>query len=238
MFSKADESLAGILLLSSLPQSEIREVEKHCTWHRFNAGEQVFDRSHTGRDVYFVVKGRVNIVNFSLSGREIAYAIVKPGEYFGELSCIDGEARSATAIAENACLLATLPPNRFSQILASHADVMNKVIGQLASIIRRADERIMDLSVLGAVQRVHAELLRLAQPDPLNAKSWVIYPMPTQRHIASRASTTRETVARVIGNLISGGIVRKKDRSLYITDYAKLEQVAARLGPPQHGEHE
>jgi len=230
MVQQAEGRLDGITLLADLPAAELRRLEQRCTWRRYAPDEQILDRSSTSRDVFFVAQGEVEVVNFSLSGREVAYAAVGQGGHFGELSAVDGEPRSASVVAAKHCLLALLPPEPFNELLLSHPHVMLRVLRKLALIIRVSNERIMDLSTLGAVQRVHMELLRLAEPDPLNASSWIIYPMPTQSRIAGHASTTRETVARVLSQLQGSGIVKRKEKSLYIRDRARLEAVAARLG--------
>lgn len=230
MAAMAEGRLDRIELLQSLAPEDLRQIEKQCVWRRFGAGEQVLDRNSNSRDVFFVAQGRVNVVNYSLSGREVAYASVPEGGYFGELSSIDGEPRSASVVAAEKCLLAALAPEPFNEILFRNPKVMREVMHRLARIIRQSNERIMDLSTLGAVQRVYLELLRMAEPDPLTPNSWVIYPLPTQSQIAGRASTTRETVARVISQLQTSGIVKRKEKSLYIRDRARLEAVAAHLG--------
>ncbi|HYM32414.1 MAG TPA: Crp/Fnr family transcriptional regulator [Candidatus Cybelea sp.] len=222
--------LDGITLLAGLPPDEMRRIEQRCTWRRFPAGELILDRNSASRDVFFLVKGRVEVVNFSLTGREVAYATVGAGSYIGELSAIDREPRSATVLAVDDCLVAALAPEAFNELLMSYPKIMHDVMHQLARIIRASNERIMDLTTLGAVQRVHLELLRMAEPDPLAPNSWVIYPMPTQNQIAGRASTTRETVARVLGQLRDSGLIKRKGKSLYIKDRSRLEVVAARLG--------
>ena len=57
--------------------------------------------------------------------------------------------------------------------------------------------------------------------------------MPTQSSIAARASTTRETVARVIGQLAQEEIVKKKGKSLYIWDRDSLAFRAERMAGPE-----
>src|SRR5690606_7980287 len=115
-------------------------------------------------------------------------------------------------------------PSRFQELLMRHPDIMMKVLKRLVRIIRVNDDRILDLSTLGAVQRVCQELLRMAEPDPVTPKSWLIYPMPTQSVIASRVSTTRETVARVLGHLTQEGMFAKKGKTLYLRDRAGIEE--------------
>ncbi|WP_169568786.1 Crp/Fnr family transcriptional regulator [Sneathiella limimaris] len=222
-------SLDNIELLSVLSPVERQALAAKCSWKNYSSGKQILERSSTSRDVFFVVEGTVNIVNFGVSGREVAYASVEAGQYFGELSAIDGRPRSANVIANKECLLASLSPDNFAELLKEHPEVSIQVLERLARIIRVNDERILDLSTLGAVQRVCQELLRMAKPDPLNADSWLIYPMPTQSAIASRVSTTRETVARVLGQLTNEELVFKKGKSLYLKDRARIEEMISNL---------
>ena len=80
----------------------------------------------------------------------------------------------------------------------------------------------MDLSTLGANNRVHAELLRQAWSSPNNGRSATITPIPLHGDIASRVSTTRETVARVLNDLARSGIVERKKNSLVVHDMSRL----------------
>jgi CRP/FNR family transcriptional regulator, cyclic AMP receptor protein len=223
------QNLDNIELLADLSPHEKISVSSKCAWRTYSPGEQILEKSSTSRDVFFVVDGSVNIVNFGVSGREVAYATVEAGQYFGELSAIDGRPRSANVIAHKKCLVASMSPDSFGDMLKSHPLVMIQVLQRLARIIRVNDERILDLSTLGAVQRVCQELLRMANPDPVTANSWLIYPMPTQSTIASRVSTTRETVARVLGQLANDGLVKKKGKNLYLKDRQGIEDMINNL---------
>lgn len=229
------QRLSGIELLKGLGDQELRVLEQACAWRRYSAGEQILDRDSDSRDVYFVAEGIVEIVNYSPSGREVAYATVPAGGFFGELSAIDGEPRSASVVADRTCLLASLSPERFTEILNQHGSIAYRVLCRLARIIRTCDDRIMDLSTLGAVQRVYQELLRMAKPDPVTPGSWLIYPLPRQHEIAARASTTRETVARVLSQLTSDGMIRRKEKSVYLNDRQGLKALIAKMS--EKGDH-
>jgi CRP-like cAMP-binding protein len=222
-------SLAKIELFKGLPPSEIEGIEKLVRWRNFKAGEQILDRSSDNRDLFLVVEGAVRVVNFSRSGREVAYAVVNAGGFFGELAAIDGEPRSATVVAVNKATLASVSPALFVELMGRHPEMLMTVVRRLARIVRTCDDRIMDLSTLGAVQRVYLELLRMCKPDAAGAGFWVIYPMPPHKEIAARASTTRETVARVLSQLASDGMVEKRDKVLYIQNKTKLQAMADAL---------
>ena len=226
--AKAD-SLTGIELLADLPDDEVSELRQKCSWLRYDKNEQILDRESDSRDVFFVVKGRVQVKNFSFSGREIALATISAGGYFGELSAVDQQPRSASVLAAEPSVVATLGPNHFIELIRRYPIVALRVLGRLAQIVRNCDERIMDLSTLGAVQRVYVELLRLAKPDSATPSQWAIHPIPTQVNVAARASTTRETVARVFSQLRKSGLLTRKDRTLYVNDYTGLQSMAERI---------
>ncbi len=215
-------SLASNVLFVGFDAAELKRIERSSVWRKCKAGDQILTRDSISRDIIFVVTGEVRIVNFSLTGREVAYAEVKGGGYFGELAAIDGEPRSANVVAHQDCLLASLSPVAFRAVLKEHPEVGVRVLEKLARIVRICDDRIMDLATLGAHQRVYRELSKLISEDPVRPGSWLIYPSPTQSVIAAKASTTRETVARVMSQLTGAGIIERKTKTLYVRDRERL----------------
>jgi CRP-like cAMP-binding protein len=218
--------IENIDLLSHLSREKLNLVAQSCMWRRFKRGEQILSRDSESRDLFFVASGKVEVANFSSNGREIAYATIDSGGFFGELSAIDDRPRSASVTASDDCVVAIMPRTAFIDLIRDDPDISLTVMNRLANIIRACDERIMDLSTLGAVQRVYVEVLRLCGPDPAVPNLWSVYPMPTQADIAARASTTRETVARVLGQLTQAGLVQRKGRTLYINDRETLKAMS------------
>ena len=87
---RVSDTLQDIRLLSELDPDEVGVVEQKCSWRTYSAGEQIIDQHSDSRDIYFVTSGRVRVVNYSLSGREITFDDLEPGSHFGELAAIDG----------------------------------------------------------------------------------------------------------------------------------------------------
>ena len=81
------------------------------------------------------------MVNYSLSGREVAFGHVAQGGYFGELSAIDGGRRSANIVAIEDSLVLVVPPDVFTEILTHNPQAAMQVLRRLAHIIRTADDR-------------------------------------------------------------------------------------------------
>jgi CRP-like cAMP-binding protein len=212
-------------LLQGVEDAELRRIEQLCRRRPFRKGQTVFEAGSASGEVYFIFEGRVNVMNSSPGGREVVFASLGPGESFGELAAIDMGPRSATIVAAEKSLLAELSSQHFLSLLERQPEIALRVLRTLAAMVRMTDIRIMELSTLAASQRVYSELLRMAQPDAAVPGLWVVRSMPPLREIASRVSTTRETVARAMGHLYNDEIVRKKGRNLYLMDRERLESL-------------
>ncbi len=225
MSNQETGSLSNIKLLSELKPAELKKIEKQVVFKQFTAQEQIIDRQSESSDVFFVVEGDVRVVNYSLSGREITLDDLPLGGYFGELAAIDSEPRSASVMALTDCLVAALPQEQFLDLLEKHPPLALKVMKSLTGIIRTATDRIMDLSTLAANNRVHADLLRMARDHMDDENIAAISPIPTHSDIASRASTTRETVARVLSELAKNGVVERQKEALVVLDVEQLSDM-------------
>ncbi len=204
---------------------ELRSLEQVCTFRRFADHEQIIDRQSNTTDVFLVVEGRVRVVNYSLSGKEITLEDLEAGAHFGELSALDSQPRSASVMALENCLVASLPQDRFLQVISQRADIAYRLLRSLAKIVRSSTDPIMDLSTLAANNRVQADLLRQAQTGLVGTNQAEIRPIPVHGDIASRVSTTRETVARVLSDLARQNIVERKKDVLLIKDLAQLREM-------------
>jgi CRP-like cAMP-binding protein len=219
------QTLEGVELLRDLTPDERATVALRCSWRRPGNGEQVIIVGSESREVLFVIAGRLRVAHHALSGREVAYAHIRTGGHVGELGVLDGKPRSASVEAEDNCLLAVLPAAAFLELLDRHPAVARRVMTHLAGIICAGNQKAVELGLLGAVQRVHSELLRHARPAPGGGA--IVQPLPTQAELAAEADTSRETVARVLGQLARSGVAVRRGRELLIRDPAVLETSAA-----------
>lgn len=213
-------------LLKGVVGVEVERLEQLCRWRRVRKGQTVFEGGSESGEVYFIAEGRVNVLNASPGGREVVFASLGPGESFGELAAIDGGPRSATIVAAEDSVLVELASQHFLRLLERQPDVSLRVLKTLAAMVRMTDIRVMELSTLAASKRVYAELLRMAVPDAAGVGLLIVRPLPPLREIASRVSTTRETVARAMSHVYGEEVVRRKGRHLYIMDREKLERLS------------
>lgn len=226
MTDLAARALDGIPLLESLTAAQRDALGRTCRWKKYANGEQIIDRSSESRDVFFVISGAVRVVIYSLSGREIALDDILPGGVFGELAALDGSPRSASVMAIGETTVASLTAEQFLRVLRDHPEVALALMRRLASVIRVSGARILDLSTLGANNRVHADLLALCRNAEISAEGHArIRPIPVHSDIAARVSTTRETVARVLNDLSRQKIVRRDSDALVVLDVERLRDL-------------
>ena len=80
------ESLANIEIFCDLDAGDVAKLEKRCSWKRFGRQELIIDRQAESREVYFIASGKVRVVNYSMSGREVTFDDLVAGSHFGELA--------------------------------------------------------------------------------------------------------------------------------------------------------
>ncbi len=221
-----ERGLDGVLLFADLNAEDRQHLEKRCRWHEFKRNSGVIQKGEENSDVYILVSGAAHVLNYSDKGRVIDYATLGAGDVFGELAAIDGLPRSASVVTTKQSLIASLAGSDFLDFVTEHPEVSLALFRKLAGIIRMGDDQISDLSLLGAEQRVCLELLRMAEPDPAYFENLIIFPIPTQSHIANGVGVARETVARIFSKLTQDNIIERKEKTLYIRDPEKLENIA------------
>ncbi len=223
--NEATRSLSGIELFDGLAGSDRDALARLCRWRRYAAHKYIIGHQDETNDVYFIVGGRVRVTIFSPSGKEVSFRDLPAGKSFGELAAIDGAPRSATVIALCDSVLTSMPAEAFRRVLNDHPVVAAKVMQYLAGMVRALSERVVEFSVLAVRNRIHAELLRLARDQGMNAETAIITPAPPHADIASRVSTHREAVTRELSALARAGLIERRDGALVIADIARLARL-------------
>ena len=137
--------LAKIDVFDGLSPRVLKEVAKSTETVRFAAGEAVVSQgdsvggfkvfSPTGVNMHVVLEGSASV---RVNG--VPVATLTPGEYFGELSLIDGEPRSADVVAQAEGLTTLALSNwAFAELLDKHPEVAVPMLKVLVARLRRAE---------------------------------------------------------------------------------------------------
>ncbi len=222
-FEPSGESLAGVRLFASLSPMQREAIARTCQGRRVPASTELVHDGDATDDVYFIVSGKLRATIFALSGKEVAFRDLGPGESVGDLSAIDGQRRSATVVAVEESTVLSMPAAAFWAVLENHPSTNRILLRDLTSLVRSLSERVVEYSTLGVKNRIHAELLRLVTPR--SDQEAIIAPAPTHQEIASRISTHREAVTRELSHLTAMGLLERNGNELIVRDLPLLEQM-------------
>jgi len=205
------ETLAGIQLFRHLPAEDRKALADRCHAHRYAAKQEIVSHAEQSSDVYFIVSGQVRATIYSAGGREVAFRDLGAGDMFGDLSAIDGKPRSASVVAVVDSFVISMTAKAFREILKTYPTVAMAALLELVDLVRGLCDRVIEMSTLGVKNRIHAELLRLAQRK-----------MKEHADIASRVSTHREAVTRELNHLAQIGLLERRTGALVVTDVPGL----------------
>ncbi len=222
----ADNILNSINIFSELTDEECKSLQKFFKPRNYLKNSMIILEEEYGDLVFVVQKGTIKITRVNDEGKEVILALLGPGEIFGELAILDGEARSANALAQENCQLLAINKGDFLEILKNNFSVSFNLMCELAKRLRKSDQQIEALSLSDAEHRIGVSLLNLAEDMGVIRKGKVtIQNLPFQQDIANMAGTSRETVSRVLKILENKSMISKVGHTLIIPDYTFFKQI-------------
>ncbi len=114
---RVSEHLRRLPLFSRLPDSELAELADRVRTKSFKRGEMIFRKDDPGTHLYMVLEGGVKIALPSEFGQEALVAIMRPGEFFGELALLLSTPRNATVLATTPLRAWSLSRREFDDLL-------------------------------------------------------------------------------------------------------------------------
>ncbi|HEV2581414.1 MAG TPA: Crp/Fnr family transcriptional regulator [Ktedonobacteraceae bacterium] len=197
---KESAYLKQVTFFADLADEDIAQLMSAAKRRTFRAGEVIFHRDDPGQVLYMIKEGKVKICIISPDGQEISLAMFGKGEYFGEFSLLDGQPRSADAIALEKVECYTLQRSDFHNAIMKSPKIAIKVMEALIKRLRSTDEMVEDLIFLDVYGRVAKKLLELADAHGIQTEGGVrIDVRLTQQELASMVGASRESVNKVMG---------------------------------------
>ena len=195
---------------------------------RFRRHEVIFHEGDPGDSLFVVASGSVKIALGSAEGDEAIIATLGRGDYFGELSVLDGGERSATATALEPTGLGSLARAPFLELVEAQPGLRSALLTGLAAELRRSTRHVEELHFLDLPGRLATRLVELARqagsPGPGVELPWHY----TQSDLASMIGGSRQSVSRLLTDLAEQGLVRIDRELIVIPDIEALARMAER----------
>lgn len=220
--------LKDIPLFAGLSDDDLHRLSLLLT-DRYYAKDSVVVSANDAGDALFIVSdGDVKVSLSGENGREIILSTLGAGDFFGEMSLVDGEPRSASVICLTDAHVLRLSRRDFLQLLRSYPSIGINVMTEMCVRLRRADESIGNLALLDVYGRVARFLIELVEEsgERVDEGGMLLRKIPTQQNIASRIGTSRETVSRAFGEFQRRGFIEQRGRGLYVRDGLDVKSVS------------
>jgi CRP-like cAMP-binding protein len=161
----AELGLARVVLFSELPDADVSALAGRLRRRRYARGATVFLRGDPGGSLYIVAAGAIRILLTSPEGKEMTLALRGPGDFFGELALLDGEPRSADAIAQEPSELLLLQSEDFLSIVHDRPSVAVALLSVLSRRLRQGSQTVEDAAFLDVPARLAIAILRLMEAE-------------------------------------------------------------------------
>jgi CRP/FNR family cyclic AMP-dependent transcriptional regulator len=194
---------------------------KHTTLKR---GATIFSKGDSGNSLIAVISGTVKISVSSAGGRSAILNLIGPGETFGEIAVLDGQARTADATANTDCELFVIDRREFLPFVRSHPALAMKFIELLCTRIRWTSDQVEQVILQNLPGRLASALIRLTEKHKLAPKGRSI--AITQQEISEMVGMTRESINKQLRVWATRKWVRLEHGAIFVLQAGPLEALA------------
>ncbi len=204
LFRELDEATFDNLLRAAKPKI-------------YKSRAPIFHEGDPGGSMLMVLSGQIKITSLAANGKECVLAFMGPGDVIGELTVLDGGARTASAQVIEASRVLELTRNAFMTVLENNPSTALKIIEILCKRLRTTSEMVEDAALLAAAPRLARTLLRLARSNGAQTDDGVMIDLPlSQSTLGAHAGLLRESVNRQLRAWETEEIVDRRDDRIII----------------------
>lgn len=184
------------------------------SWSR---GSQIISEGEQGKSLYIILSGKAKVTLYGEGGKEIVLSMIGEGDFFGEMSLLDGEPRSANVevVRDIGCLV--IKRTNFLDYLKEHPSVAVQLLIYQTMRLREADRKIGGLALLGVCGRIAHTFIDIARKEG-KGSDVVSIDRITHEDIAAMIGSSREVVSRALKKMSEEGYigVEKDTFTLYM----------------------
>lgn len=206
--------LKNIPTFAEVPDAALAALAGCATRKSFPKNSLIISEGGPAGPLFIILSGKVRVFLDSEAGKSVTLAIQKSGSYFGELSLLDDEPRSASIITLEATLCAQIPKQAFVNWLRAHPeDAGLGVMRGLTRRIRTLTDNVRGLALYDVYTRLSKTLHELAEVEN---DELVIREKVSHQDLANQVGASREMVSKIMKDLSTGGYLAIEGRTVRI----------------------
>ena len=199
---------------------QLGRYAKHVTLKR---GAALFSKGDPGNSLFAVISGTVKMSISSPEGRNAILNLIGPGQVFGEMAVLSGQARSADATANTNCEMFVIDRRDFLPFVRNHPALAMKFIELLCERVRRTSDQVEQIILQDLPGRLASALLGLTERNkPDDSRTIEI----TQQEISEMVGMTRESINKQLRAWAARSWVRLEHGAIVVLDTEPLRELA------------
>lgn len=227
----AYEFLSTLSLFADLDKEQLEQISIRIQRRTFAPGVTLFHQDMPGTMMYMIETGNVRVISIGRTGQELTLNVLGPGEIFGELSILDGQQRSATALTLDHTVVWLVSQSDLKEFMVNYPSVNQAMIQILVNRVRATARRLEAMTFQDVLGRLAYELLSLAERSGQPCKEGVEITVPlTQVELATMVGATRESVNKAVSVLRVQNLVDVDGTRWFLLDPAGLQHILHERG--------
>ena len=210
--------LEKVPLFASLKPTDRADLASLTQVHKYQKGDTIFYQEDPGSTFYIITSGQVKITVNSSEGGEAILAILTDGDFFGELSLLDQQPRSANVVAMLDTETIVLHRSDFLNFLNTHHELAIEMLAALSRRLREADISIEDAVFLDLPARLAKRLLELGERHGVRTSRGIEIGLRlTQQDMAALVGASRVAVNKQLNFFRIKGLIDINKQQFIIT---------------------
>lgn len=200
------KALENIPIFSCLLPEERSRLGQIISEKHFKRNSIILMEDESKNFMYIIFSGKIKVVRVHPDGKEQILVIRKRGDFFGEMTLLDGKSQPASVVAMDDTTVGLISKNDFEEYFMKDTNVLKEIISLLCQRLRESWVMLRLLSLPDAETRVRAVLAHISSIYGIKDVRGILIPFKlTHQEIADFAALTRETVSRLLARLSKSG---------------------------------
>ncbi|MFQ5736591.1 MAG: Crp/Fnr family transcriptional regulator [Thermodesulfobacteriota bacterium] len=212
-------------LFTGLSESQLEAFKDVVVISSYRKREMVFMEGDECTGLYIIRTGRVKVVRSSSSGKEQIINIMNPGDMLGFEVFYEGKTYRNSAVAMDDSELCYIDKNSFFNILEKEPAIARKLIISMGKELNQTYERIGNLGLMNAREKLGHLLYTLAREYGVKQGSGVKLNLTLSRlEIAELLGITQETSIRLLKGFKEEGVLEIRRKEIFIKSLDRLKE--------------
>jgi CRP-like cAMP-binding protein len=217
------DALRAIPFFADLTEQDLETLLDRHRLAEVVPGQTLVMEADWGENLMVVISGLAKVRSFNADGEESVLSLVGGGELLGEISVLDGDARSAYVVTLSTVRLLKLQGRGFQAVLAKNVNLALGIARLEAARLRDLNRRF-GIQKSDATTRLLDALAYLARKSSGVDDPLALMPPLSQGEIAILAGLARETASRTMSKLKTKGVVLEEEGCLRLSSLDPLRK--------------